>query len=60
MRNKRILDQVREKTLRPLLECLQAIDPELVKGAVSGEHFSELFFENCKDPSIAEYVKNLL
>ena len=59
-RNKKILDAVREKTLRPLIDCLKDIDPELVRGAVAGEHFSELFFASCKDEKIAEYVKTLL
>ena len=60
MRNKVILDEVRSKTLRPLLDCLPELDPELVKGAVAGEKFSELFFANCKDEAIATYVKGLL
>ena len=60
MRNKAILDEVRAKTLRPLLECLPELDPALVKGAVAGEKFSELFFANCKDEAIAAYVKGLL
>ena len=60
MRNKAILDEVRAKTLRPLLDCLPELDQELVKGAVAGEKFSELFFANCKDEAIAAYVKNLL
>ena len=59
-RNKKILDTVREKTLRPLIDCLQDIDPELVRGAVAGEHFSELFFAGCKDEKIAAYVRTLL
>ena len=59
-RNKKILDTVREKTLRPLIDCLQDIDPELVRGAVAGEHFSELFFASCKDEKIAAYVRTLL
>ena len=59
-RNKKILDGVRAKTLRPLVECLQALDPELVKGALSGERFETLFFANCKEPVIAEYIKSLL
>ena len=58
-RNKKILDGVREKTLRPLLECLRDIDPILVKGAVAGEKFGELFFANCKDQAIADYVRGL-
>ena len=31
-----------------------------VKGAVAGKQFKELFFANCKDEAIAEYVKTLL
>ena len=60
MRNKRILDEVRARTLRPLLESLPELDAELVKGAVAGENFSELFFQSCRDEAIADYVKGLL
>ena len=59
-RNKKILDAVRAKTLRPLVECLDAIDSELVRGAVSGERFQTLFFENCKDEKIAAYIRTLV
>ena len=60
MRNKKILDEVRAQTLRPLLECLPLLDQELVKGAVAGKKFSELFFANCKDEAIGAYVRGLL
>ena len=60
MRNKRILDEVRAKTFRPLRESLPELDVELVRGAVAGKNFSELFFPNCKDEAIASYVKGLL
>lgn len=59
-RNKKILDGVRAVTLRPLTECLDGIDQELVKGAVAGAKFQELFFANCKDQAIADYVRKLL
>ena len=59
-RNKKILDEVRSKTFRPLIECLNALDPELVKGAVAGSRSKELFFANCRDSAIAEYIKTLL
>ena len=59
-RNKKILDGVRAVTLRPLTECLDAIDQDLLKGAIAGEKFQELFFANCKDESIAAYIRNLL
>ena len=42
------------------VEILQGIDQDLVKGAVAGEKFSELFFASCKDEELAAYVKTLL
>lgn len=59
-RNKKILDGVRAQTIRPLTECLDRIDQELLKGAIAGEKFQELFFANCKDEQIAAYIRNLL
>lgn len=60
MRNKRILDEVRAKTMRPLLESLKEIDQELVRGAVAGEKFQEMFFASCNNQTIAEYIRGLL
>ena len=59
-RNKKILDGVRAATFKPLIECLKSIDQELLKGAVAGAKFSELFFASCKDEELAAYVKTLL
>ena len=59
-RNKKILDSVRAATFKPLIDCLKSIDPDLLKGAVAGEKFSELFFASCKDAELAAYVKTLL
>ena len=59
-RNKKILDGVRAATFKPLIECLKSIDQNLLKGAVAGAKFSELFFASCKDEELAAYVKTLL
>ena len=59
-RNKKILDGVRAATFKPLIECLKSIDQELLKGAVAGAKFSELFFASCKDEELAAYIKTLL
>ena len=59
-RNKKILDAVKEVTHRKMLDILPELDPELVKGAVSGKNFSELFFANCKCDKMAEYIKSIL
>ena len=60
-RNKKILDEVRKVAFKDsLIDILKNLDQDLVKGAVAGEKFQELFFANCKDEKISEYVKTLL
>ena len=51
---------MRAQTFRPLIDCLKSLDQDLVKGAVAGEQFSQLFFPACKDQALADYVKTLL
>lgn len=60
-RNKKILDEVRKVAFKDsLVDILKNLDQDLVKGAVAGDKFQELFFANCKCDTIAEYVKSLL
>ena len=58
-RNKKILDGIKEKTYRPLIDILKDLDSDFVKGTISGEHFSERFYPNCKDAQIAAFLKSL-
>ena len=53
-RNKKILDEVKKVTHNDLCTILKNLDPELVKGAIAGEHFQEYFFANCKCERPAE------
>lgn len=39
------------------LDTLRAIDPQLVKTAVSGPRFQQCFFENCEDKAIEDFVR---
>lgn len=60
-RNKKILDGVRAVAFRDnIVDILKDLDQDLVKGAVAGQKFKDLFFANCKNDEIAEYVKTLL
>ena len=60
-RNKKIVDVVRKVAFKDsLIDILKNLDQDLVKGAVAGEKFQELFFANCKNQEIADYVKALL
>jgi ribose 5-phosphate isomerase RpiB len=58
-RNKKILDAVRAHTIKALPECLAGLDPALVRGAVAGERFAELFFPRCKNPELANYIRSI-
>lgn len=59
-RNKKILDEVKKVTYREFTDILMEMDRELVKGALAGEHFQELFFANCKCEKIAACVRENL
>lgn len=59
-RNAKILTEVKKLTTRDLLDILPDLDKDLVKGAVAGAQFSDLFFANCKCDKIAAYVKTLI
>ena len=59
-RNAKILNEVKKVTHRDLLDILPNLDQDLVKGAVAGEHFKELFFANAKCPEIKAYIEKLV
>ena len=59
-RNAKILNEVKKVTHNDLCYILENLDRELVKGALSGEKFKDLFFANCKDEKIAECVKKII
>ncbi len=60
-RNAALLNGVKAAVVKEdYLDTLKAIDPELVKTAISGERFQHCFFDNCQVPEIKEYVQSLL
>ena len=60
VRNAGILTQVKVATAKSYLDGLRALDPELVKTAVSGERFKACFFENSQDEAISAFVNEML
>lgn len=59
-RNKKILDEVKLVTYRPLEEILPALDRELTIGALSGKNFLKFFDADCRVDSIKAVVHKLL
>jgi len=58
--NAGILNGIKEATAKNYLDGLKAIDPELVKTAVTGERFQACFFENCQDQELADFVRGVI
>lgn len=58
--NKRILDEVKEVTHRPLIEILKNLDQTFLKETIDYPEFKDLFFKNCKDAEIAAYLQEVL
>jgi hypothetical protein len=42
-----------------MLTVLKSVDQELLKSAVAGERFEEIFFANAQDNAIADYVRRV-
>lgn len=60
VRNAGMLSSIKSAVAKDYLEGLKAIDPELVKTAVTGERFQACFFENCQDDNIRAFVSGIL
>lgn len=59
-RNKRILDEVKTITHRPLIEILKNIDKKFLYETINREQFKNYFFDNSKDEEITEFLKDFL
>jgi len=57
--NKKILDNIKKITYRPLLTILKEIDQDFLKRAIDDKNFVEYFYSNCQDAEIAAYLKSL-
>lgn len=57
-RNKRILDDVKKITYRPLISILKEIDKSLLKGVMNARGFKDNFYKDCQDEEIINFLKN--
>lgn len=58
--SKKMLDAIKQISHKDMLTILKEMDQDVLKTTISGEHFGELFFANCEDAEIAEYLKTIL
>lgn len=59
-RNRAILSNVKKISHTDMMTVLKKIDQDFLKATVSSTGFSDMFFANCKDMEIADYIKALL
>ncbi len=57
--NRSILKDMKSASCHDMLTVLKTVDQGLLRAAIAGEHFAELFYPNAKDEAIAAYLKSL-
>ncbi len=58
-KNRGILKGLKAATCHDMLTVLKTVDQDLLKAAIAGEKFAELFYANCQDEAIADYLRGL-
>ena len=57
--NRGILRDLKAASCKDMLSVLQSVDRDLLKAAIAGERFGELFYANAQDEAIAAYLRGL-
>jgi len=58
--NRGILKDLKDASTKDMLSVLKSVDQELLKAAIAGDRFAELFFANAQDQAIADYIQSVL
>lgn len=58
-KNRGVLKELKAATCKDMLTVLKSVDQDLLRAAVAGERFEELFFANAQDAGIADYVRRV-
>ena len=58
--NRNIFSEVKAAATQDMLTVLKSVDQTLLKSAIAGKNFEELFFANATDKALISYVKELL
>ncbi len=57
--NRSILKDMKAASCHDMLTVLKTVDQDLLKAAIAGEKFADLFYANATDQAIADYLKAL-
>lgn len=58
-KNRGILAEMKAATCHDMMSVLKNVDQDLLKSAIAGENFADLFYSNSKDDNISAYLRSL-
>ena len=58
-RNRGILSDLKAASCRDMIDVLKTVDRDLLKAAIAGERFAELFYANATDTAISDYLSEV-
>ncbi len=58
-KNRGILAEMKAATCHDMMSVLKNVDQDLLKSAIAGEKFADLFYPNSKDDNISAYLRGL-
>lgn len=58
-KNRGILADLKAASCRDMLSVLKDVDQDLLKAAIAGERFAELFYAHSQDEEVSEYLRSL-
>lgn len=58
-KNRGILADVKSVTCHDMMTVLKGVDQDLLRSAIAGERFAELFYPNSQDEDISNYLRSL-
>ena len=58
--NKLILDEIKDVTYVKMIDILKNIDQKFLRETIDYPYFKEVFFKNCKDEQMKNYLQKIL
>ncbi|WP_297731784.1 RpiB/LacA/LacB family sugar-phosphate isomerase [uncultured Maricaulis sp.] len=58
-KNRGIVADLKAASCHDMLTVLKTVDQDLLKAAIAGEKFEQLFFAHCQDDAIADYIRTV-
>ncbi|GAB5413757.1 MAG: 5-dehydro-4-deoxy-D-glucuronate isomerase DhuI [Congregibacter sp.] len=58
-KNRNILSEMKAASCHDIVTVLKTVDQELLRAAIAGERFAELFYANSQNEQVSDYLKSL-